>query len=223
MVAAAQRILGDVERVFERSRTAAHSESVSVGTISSLAPLLFPALHVAMPSLRTNQVVGHGRPLVEWVAEGGLDAAFVTIARQIELPKGLTGQVIGLDRIGVLAPASCDLASTERRYLAGRTVITYTTDHSGEDLDRRVVGLGATPFRAATAETAVRLGRLLGHPVVLPRSLLRAYLTDTEREFATPRFGSLQLSLVTRVPTAPHWKQAVPVVRRELSLSTAPR
>ena len=68
------------------------------------------------------------------MAEGSLDAAFVAIAGQIELPKGVTGQVVGVDRIGVLAPATCDLHSTDRREFAGRTVVTYTTDYSGEEL-----------------------------------------------------------------------------------------
>jgi hypothetical protein len=181
--------------------------------------LVFPALHVALPQLRTSQVVDHGPRLVDWVAEGSLGAAFVAIAGQMELPKGVTGHVMGVDRIGVLAPATCDLHSSDRRQFAGRTVVTYTTDYSGEELDGRVVALGATPYRAATAETAVRLGRLLGHPVVMPRSLLRAYLVDTDREFTTPRFGGPRLSLVTRVPTAPYWKGALPIVCGELGLS----
>src|SRR5918999_1690270 len=146
MVAEAEHILGHLERVFERSRAAAESETITVGTIHSLAMLLFPALHLAMPHLRTSQVVDHGPRLVDWVAEGSLDAAFVAIARQIELPKGVTGQLVGVDRIGVLVPATCGLHSTDRRQLAGRTVITYTTDYSGEELDAHVVALGATPY-----------------------------------------------------------------------------
>jgi DNA-binding transcriptional LysR family regulator len=220
MVADARHILGHVERVFERSRSAAESETMSVGTIASLAMLLFPALHVAMPHIGTTQVVDHGRRLVDWVAEGSLDAAFVAIARQIELPKGVTSRVVGLDRIGILVPAGCDLRPAERRPLAGRAVISYTTDLSGEELDRRLVTMGASPHRAATGETAVRLGRLLGYPVVLPRSLLRAYLADGDRELAAPGFGGPRLSLVNRTPTAPHWKDALPVVRRELGLSS---
>jgi len=221
MVAEAQHILGHLERVFERSRSAAEAQTLSVGTISSLAMLLFPALHVAMPHIRTTQVVDHGDRLVECVAEGSLDAAFVAIAGQIELPKGVTNRVVGVDRIGVLAPATCDLRSTDRRHLTGRAVITYTTDRSGEELDRRLVALGASPRRAATAETAVRLGRLLGFPVVLPRSLLRAYLTDGDREVGAPRFGGPRLFLVNRTPVPPYWEGALPVVRREVGLSTA--
>lgn len=82
--------------------------------------------------------------------------------------------------------------------------------------------ISATPQPAATVETAVRLGRLLGYPVVLPRSLLRAYLSDGDREFPTSRLGGPRLSLVSLVPTAPHWKSALPLVRRELGLSVAP-
>ncbi|RHW27020.1 LysR family transcriptional regulator [Nocardioides immobilis] len=224
MMVQARHILEHLERVFERSRAAAESATITVGTIPSLAMLVFPALHVALPHLRTSQVVDHGPRLVEWVAEGSLDAAFVAIAGQIELPKGVTGRLVGVDRIGVLAPATCDLRSTDRRQLAGRTVVTYTTDYSGEDLDERVVALGATPYRAATAETAVRLGRLLGHPVVMPRSLLRTYLAEGDRELTTPRFGGPRLSVVTRVPAPPYWRSAVPVVGKEMGLSgVAPR
>lgn len=222
MVGEADHILGHLGRVFERSRAAAESETLTVGTIPSLAMLVFPALHVALPDLRISQLVDHGPRLVGYVAEGSLDAAFVAIAGQIELPKGVTGQVVGVDRISVLVPSTCDLRSTDRRQISGRTVVTYTTDYSGEDLDGRVVALGATPHRAATAETAVRLGRLLGDPVVLPRSLLRAYLLDSDRELATARFGGPRLSLVTRVPRAPYWADAAPFVGRELGLSDVP-
>jgi DNA-binding transcriptional LysR family regulator len=221
MVENALHILGHLEQVFERSRAAAQSETISVGTFASLAMLVFPALHVALPHLRTSQVTDHGPRLVEWVAEGSLDAAFVAIAAQMELPRGVTHQVVGLDPLAVLVPATCDLRSMGRRQLTGRAVATYTIDHSGEELDRRLVALGAIPNRAATAETAVRLGRMLGNPVVLPRSLLRAYLIDGDRELAV-RFGGPRLSLVSRLPIAPHWTSAVPVVRRELGLLAVP-
>ena len=59
-----------------------------MGTIPSLAMLVFPALHLALPHLRTSQAVDHGPRLVEWVAEGSLAAAFVAIARQMEFRRG---------------------------------------------------------------------------------------------------------------------------------------
>ncbi|HET7734780.1 MAG TPA: LysR family transcriptional regulator [Nocardioidaceae bacterium] len=218
MVAEARHILGHLEGTFSRTRSAARSDSTSAGTIASLAMLVFPTLHTALPQLHVSQVVGHGPMLVDLVAEGSLDAAFVAIAGQMELPKGVASRLVGLDRISVLVPTGCDLTSTDRRQLARRTVVTYTIDYSGEELDRRLVALGATPHRAATAETAVRLGRLMGCPVALPRSLLRAYLVDGEREIATTRFAGPRLSLVTRLPAAEHWVGVVPAVRRELGL-----
>jgi hypothetical protein len=49
---------------------------------------------------------------------------------------------------------------------------------------------------------------------------LRAYLTDSDRELVTPRFGGPRLSLVTRVPVAPYWRSTLPIVGKELELST---
>jgi DNA-binding transcriptional LysR family regulator len=220
MVENARHILAHLDQVFERSRAAADSETISVGTLASLAVLIFPALQVALPHLRTSQVTDHGTRLVDWVAEGSLDAAFVAIAQQMELPRGVTRRAVGVDPLALLVPATCDVRSANRRHLAGRVVITYTVDNAGEELDRRLVAVGATPNRAATAGTAVRMGRMLGHPVVLPRSLLRGHLGDGEREFAL-RYGGPRLFLVTRVPVAPYWKGALPVVRRELGLQPA--
>jgi DNA-binding transcriptional LysR family regulator len=220
MVANAQHILGHLEQIFERSRAASHSESISVGTLSSLAALVFPALHVALPHLRTSQVADHGTRLIDWVAEGSLDAAFVAIAEQMELPRGVTRRAVGVDPLAILVPSTCDLRSASRRELSGRRVVTYTLDRSGEELDRRLVALGAVPERAATAGTAVRLGRLLEQPVVLPRSLLRGHLAEGEREVGV-RFGGPRWFLVARIPMAPYWKRALPTLRRELGLSSA--
>ena len=219
MVAEARHILGHLEQVFERSRAAADTETITVGTIPSLAILVFPALHVALPHLRTSQVVDHGPRLVGLGGRGLAGRGLGRDRRADGAPEGSgqPGGGRGPDR----GPGACHVRPAVDRpsALAGRTVVTYTTDYSGEELDGRVVALGATPYRAATAETAVRLGRLLGHPVVMPRSLLRTYLTDSDRELVTPRFGGPRLSLVTRVPTAPYWKGALPVVGGELGLS----
>jgi hypothetical protein len=63
------------------------------------------------------------------------------------------------------------------------------------------------------------MGRLLGHPVVMPRSLLRTYLNDTDRELTTSKFGGPRLALVNRVPTPTLWAEVLPIVRRELGLA----
>jgi hypothetical protein len=186
-----------------------------------MAMLVFPSLHTAMPDVRISQVTDHGPRLIEWIAEGSLDAACIAIAGQMALPSGVTHQLFGTDTVAILLPPGCELASVRRAQLSGRAVVTYTTDRSGEGLDRRLIALGATPHRMATAETAVRMGRMLGQPVVLPRSLLRAYLGEGDTELAAPGFGGPRLSLVSRQPIDPRWATALPVVRRQMGLSPA--
>ena len=223
MVSQARHILGHLEGVFERTRGAGQAETMSVGTISSLAMLVFPSLHTALPHIRISQVTDHGPRLIDWIAEGSLDAAFLAIAGQMVLPSSVTHQVFGTDTIAVLLPHGCELSSARRGQLSGRAVVTYTTDRSGEELDRRLIALGATPHRMATAETAVRMGRLLGEPVVLPRSLLRAYRADGETELPAPGFGGPRLSLVSRLPIDPRWHAALPMVRQQMGLSPSRR
>lgn len=79
----------------------------------------------------------------------------------------MSSRVVERDLIVVVVPVGFDLRTTDSRQLGGRTMISCTTDLSGEELDRRLVAPGASPNRAATGETAVRLGRLLGCPVLL--------------------------------------------------------
>ncbi|MEU0155770.1 hypothetical protein [Micromonospora fulviviridis] len=72
---------------------------------------------------------------------------------------------------------------------------------SAEALHRRLSELGARPKRVATAETAVRTGRLLRCPVVLPRGLARVYAGPDEEVSTAPVPGRFTLFLVTRRPT----------------------
>ena len=74
-----------------------------------------------------------------------------------------------------------------------------------------------TAFPSATKRAARGRPTPPAAPVVLPRSLLRAYLTDGDRELGL-RFGGPRLSLVSRVPIAPVWEEALPIVRRDLGL-----
>jgi hypothetical protein len=93
----------------------------------------------------------------------------------------VSSRVVERDLIVVVVPVGFDLRTTDSRQLGGRTMISCTTDLSGEELDRRLVAPGASPNRAATGETTVRLGRLLGCPVLLRtcwESARRACVTD---------------------------------------------
>ncbi len=218
MAAQARHILGHVEAVFGRARDAAQSESLAVGTFSSLAMLVFPPLQAGLPQVRISQVADHAPALVDWVAEGSLDAAFIAIAGQIRLPPGVTSLPIGSDRLVTLVPPGCDFSWRRRASVPARPVLTYTIDNSGDDLDRRLVALGTAPQHAATAETAVRMARRLAAPVVLPGCLAKAYVQRGDRLANSPVPGGPILSMVTRPPVHPGLRRLLPQLRVELGL-----
>lgn len=147
--------------------TAARTRAFTVGTFSSLAPWLFPALEELMDGATVHQVVEHGDRLTESVGEGSLDAAFVAVANQMRLPATVSAVPVGSDRLAVLTPAGVPVGKG-RRSFAGLDVVAYTYDMSTGIMHERLCELGARPRTAATAETAVRMARLLKCPAVLP-------------------------------------------------------
>lgn len=218
MAAQARHILGHLGDVFERARAAAQAPSLHVGTIPSLAPTVFLALAHALPDAAVAEVADHGPTLVGWVSEGSLDHAVVAVAGQMSLPRGTVALPLGTDPIVVLLPDGCPAPVSGARPFAGRTVRSFTTDLAGEDLDRRLVTLGAMPRRAATAETAVLFARELGQPAVLPRSLSRRYRRDEDREVRMTRLGGTSLSLVTRAPVGAGAQAVATALAKELGL-----
>ncbi|MFG3553083.1 LysR family transcriptional regulator [Micromonospora sp. NPDC047557] len=198
----AAHVLDHLEAVFDRTRAAARGEVLRVGTFPSLAAWLFPALARLLRDVTVHQVTDHGDRLVEWVGEGSLDAAFVTIADQLRLPATATASPVATDRLAVLTPPGLRLAAG-RRPLAGLDVVAHTYDPSADALHRRLSELGARPHPAATGETAVRMARLLGCPAVLPRGLAIAYAAPDERVTVAPVPARFTLFLVTRRPQPP--------------------
>ncbi|MFC4017592.1 hypothetical protein ACFOW4_06500 [Micromonospora sp. GCM10011542] len=146
-----------------------------------------------------HQVTDHGDRLVEWVGEGSLDAAFVTVANQMRLPVTAVASPVAVDRLALLTPPGVRLAPG-RRPFADLDVVAHSYDTSADALHRRLSALGARPRPAATGETAVRMGRLLGCPVVLPRGLALAYAAPDEQVAPAPVPGRFTLFLVTRRP-----------------------
>ncbi|GAA1406606.1 LysR family transcriptional regulator [Catellatospora coxensis] len=200
----ATHVLGHLEAIFDRTRAAAQSRTLTVGTFGSLAPWLFPALDDLLADAAVTPVVDHGDRLVGWVGEGSLDAAFVAIANQLRLPATVGAVPVAVDRLAVLSPSGVT-TGRGRHPFAGRTVVTYTYDMSTEALHRRLSELGGMPRTAATAETAVRLARKLACPAVLPRGLALAYAAPGERVTAAAVTGRLTLYMVTTRPTPPEF------------------
>ncbi|MET7969553.1 LysR family transcriptional regulator [Micromonospora sp. NPDC005305] len=199
LAAEAVHVLGHLEAIFDRTRAAARGEVLSVGTFPSLAAWLFPALADLLREATLHQVTDHGDRLVEWVGEGSLDAAFVTVANQMRLPATATATPVAADRLALLTPPGVRLGRG-RRPFAGLDVVAHSYDPSADALHRRLSALGARPKPAATGETAVRMGRLLGCPVVLPHGLALAYAAPDERVAPAPVPGRFTLFLVTRRP-----------------------
>jgi hypothetical protein len=157
-------------------------------------------LEELLGSVMVHQVTDHGDRLVEWVGEGSLDVAFVAIANQMRLPSTATAVPVARDRLSVLSTPEVSLGS-RRKPFAGLDVIAYTYDMSTAALHRRLAELGARPRTAATAETAVRMGRLLRWPIVLPRGLATSYADPQDRVSTGAVPGRLTLFMVTRRPT----------------------
>ncbi|MFG2102183.1 LysR family transcriptional regulator [Micromonospora echinaurantiaca] len=220
LAADAAHVLGHLEAIFERTRAAARAGALTVGTFGSLAPWLFPPLQELLGDATVHQVTDHGDRLVEWVGEGSLDAAVVAIANQMRLPGTAAAVPLGHDRLAVLTPPGVELGAG-RRPFAGADVVAFTYDMASDVLHRRLAELGARPRPAATAETAVRMGRLLRAPVVLPRALGVAYAEPAERVLPVAVPGRLTLFLVTRRPTPPGLAAAMAGLPTRLGLQPA--
>lgn len=198
MAGRAAHILEHLSALVDQTRAAARERPLAVGTFSSLAPLLFPALDVPV-----TQVTEHGDRLIAWVAEGSLDAAVVAIADQVALPPGVVATPIGRDSHAMLFPAGVPAPGRGRRPFRDRVVIAYTIDMSSDVLRARLTALGAQPRGAATAETAVRMARAAAAPVLMPECLARMYASPDETVTAAPIRSTLRLALVTLGPPPP--------------------
>ncbi len=195
MAERAAHILHHLSTLVDQTRAAARERPLAVGTFSSLAPLLFPALGVPV-----TQVTDHGDRLIGWVAEGSLDAAVVAIADQVVLPPGVVATPVGRDSHAMLFPAGVPGPGGGRRPFRDRVVITYTIDMSSGVLRDRLAALGAETRRAATAETAVRMARAAAAPALMPGCLARMYAGPEETVTAAPVRTTLRLTLVTLGP-----------------------
>lgn len=212
----AAHILQHLTVLVEQTRAAARDRPLSAGTFASLAPLLFPALEEQLGA-EVNQVADHGDRLIDWVAEGSLDVAVVAIADQLVLPAGVQATPLGRDDYAMLFPAGVPGPAPGRRPYRNRQVVAYTFDLAQDVLHGRLTALGAAPRPAATAETAVRLARAAGVPVLMPGCLARMYATPDERVTAAPIRNVLRLALVSQGPS-PAELAAGPLGRR-LNLS----
>jgi len=190
-----------------------------IGTFASLAPILFPVLDSDLPDLEIEQQVDHGHLLVERVAEGTMDAAFIAIAEQMTLPRGTVARRVGRDELVLFVPPGARPPGRGRHPLKDRPVAFATYDRGIEDIHARLVALGAVPRRGVTLSTTVAMARRRDHLALVPRSALATELRPGEHLTTAPFRYRLTLSVLT-TPTPPKpLIHQLPQLRTTLNLS----
>lgn len=212
----AAHVLDHLGAIVERTLSAAQSRTVSVGAFPSVAGTLFAALDVLLDDVVVQPEVEHGPRLLEWVERGTLDAAFVTIAKQVPLARGLVVTEVGRHDLVTLLPDGAPAPGSGRRPYAGQTVVYCTLDLSADAVHRRLTELGAHARPGATAEAAVRTARERRCAAVVPDMVARWYAAPGDRTVPAPTRGRVTLSMVTRNPAPSILADALPGLRERL-------
>ena len=169
---------------------------LSVGTIGSLAPVVYPALQRLFNDHVVEHRTDHGRPLVRAVADGALDAAVIGLTPAESPAPGVRRTTLGRDPVGLVGDGGT--AASRRRPLAGFRVAVSTYDYEPSAVEDRVARWGGEPMRAASTATALALARRAGWLAAVPRTALAAHgvsNTDTSH----PRLAvACRLWLVSR-------------------------
>lgn len=218
----ADHILGHLDRVVDEVRAASGAAPLRIGCFHGLADSVLPLLDAASGARPMLQYVDHGATLVEWVAEGALDAAVVSIAGQVTLPPKTVTRDIGRDEMIVFVPAGAPTPSRGRRSLKGLSLPTSTYDMRREELTDRITALGGTPRFGATVTATLRMARLSRDAAIVPRSAAYAELRPGEEIKRLPFHWNLRLSLVTRPDPPDTLLELTDMLTTELGLAPRP-
>ncbi|SKC41920.1 LysR family transcriptional regulator [Krasilnikoviella flava] len=206
----AARLLGDLDALPDQVLAAVDAPSLSVGTIQALSPMVLTAVELELDGVTILPEVDHGPVLVRQVHDGTLDAAIVTVAEQMAIPRGLQRTPLGESpRVVVLPDGAPPLAGGSRPF-AGRTVVYSLIDLAGEATHRRLSALGAVPRRGPTTEATLRIARELGCPALMPELTARWYAAPGDRIVPSPVPGAVRITLVTRTPQPAALTEALP-------------
>lgn len=212
----AAHVLDHLGAIVERTLSAAQSRTVSVGAFPSVAGTLFAALDVLLDDVVVQPEVEHGSRLLEWVERGTLDAAFVSIAKQVPIARGLLVTEVGRHDLVTLLPDGAPAPGSGRRPYTGQTVVYCPVDLTADALHRRLTDLGAHARPGATAEAAVRTARERRCAAVVPDMVARWYAAPGDRTVPAPTRGRVILSMVTRSPAPSTLVDALPGLRERL-------
>ncbi len=203
-------LLADLDALPDQVLAAVAAPTLSVGTIQALSPMVLTAVELELPEVTIVPEVDHGPNLIRQVHEGILDAAIVTVAEQMAVPRGLQRTPLGESpRVVVLPDGVAPLAAGSRPF-AGRTVVYSLIDLAGETTHRRLSALGAVPRRGPTTEATLRIARELGCPALMPELTARWYAAPGDRVVPSPVPGVVRVTLVTRTPRPAALTDALP-------------
>jgi DNA-binding transcriptional LysR family regulator len=169
---------------------------LTVGTIGSLAPVVYPALQRQFSDHVVEHRTDHGRPLVRAVADGALDAAVVGLSPAESPAPGVRRTRLGRDPVVLVGERGT--SASRRRPLAGCRVAVATYDYEPSVVEDRVARWGGEPMRAASTATALAMARRAGWLAAVPRTALAPHGVS-ETGPAYPRLAvACHLWLVTR-------------------------
>ncbi|AKU17297.1 LysR family transcriptional regulator [Luteipulveratus mongoliensis] len=219
MARQAEHILGHLEGVYASTAAATEERPLVIGTFASLAASVLPALDELLPDVSIEQRFDHGNRMIEWVAEGTMDATFVAIVEQVTLPRRVLVHPVGADRLVLFRPAAATPAGRGRWPFKGRAVVYSTYDLGSAQLQARLESLGATARRGVTMPTTLAMARRRGHLAVVPQSAIARDLRDGEAIDRLPFTSRLRLSMVTGREPDPRLVRVLPTLRRDLGLT----
>lgn len=219
LIRRSRHILGHLEQLFDDVLGSTATAPLTIGCFHTLADSVMPLLDAAFPAGTLVQRVDHGLQLVDWVAEGSMDAAVVSIADQMTLPQGVLAERIGYDQLVVFVPQGAPSPGPGKQPLKGLQMPTATYDLRQDELRSRVIALGATPRPGATIVATMRMARLSKDPALVPRSAAINDLHQGEKLLDLPFRWRLTLSLVSRADRDERLNSIGEYLRRELELS----
>jgi DNA-binding transcriptional LysR family regulator len=219
----AEHILGHLSELYDVARAAAAGPRLVIGTFVTFAPILFPVLDAELPDDDIDQQVDHGHLLVELVAEGTMDAAFIAIADQMVLPHGTVARPVGRDELVLFVPEGVEPPRGGKQPLRDRSIAFSTYDRGGDEVCSRLIALGAKARRGVTLGTTVAMARRRSQLALVPRSALSHELRPGEQLLPAPFKHRLTLSLVTGTTPLPRLISLLPSLREALHLTAVRR
>jgi DNA-binding transcriptional LysR family regulator len=153
---------------------------LSVGTIGSLAPTVFPALLAVLPDVEVHEVTNHGAVLARSVADGALDACVIGLDPAASPARGANRTRLGTDRLVLVQPSGALLGRGQGRY-AGATVVVATYSNDAAQVAERLARSGATTRVSNGTLTALAIARQQGWLAAVPRTTALPLLLDHER------------------------------------------